>query len=145
MKNSNLVPKKILIIDDNEGILFALQKALELKGYEVHTFETFMGVNAVAKVAPDLLYLDVSLTGKDGREVARELKRNDKTKHIPIVILTAYLNASDLANEAGADDFLPKPFELAHLWKITEKYTSTSEKELTVEHKKRKKSATVLS
>jgi len=130
MKTPNMAPKKVLIIDDNEGILFAVKKALELKGYEAHTSETFVGVNAVAKAAPDLLYLDVSLVGKDGREVAKELKADDRTKHIPIVILTAYPNASELAKEAGADDFLPKPFELAHLWKMTEKYTSTSEKGL---------------
>jgi len=129
MKTPNMAPKKILIIDDNEGILFAVKKALELKGYEAHTSETFMGVIAVANVAPDLLYLDVSLVGKDGREVAQELKGNDKTKHIPIVMFTAYPNASELAKEAGADGFLSKPFELELLWKMTEKYTSTSEKD----------------
>jgi len=124
-----MAQKKIMIIDDNQGILFAVSKALELKGYEVHVFETFLGVSAVASLAPDLLYLDVSLVGKDGRQVAQELKGNNKTKHIPIVMLTAYPNARELANEAGAEDFLSKPFELAHLWKMTEKYTSMSEKD----------------
>jgi len=128
MKNPDMPPKKILVIDDNSGILFAVQKALEVKGYTVSTSETFAGVSMVENFAPDLIYLDVSLVGKDGREVAHELKGNDRTKHIPIVILTAYPNASELAKEAGADDFLPKPFELAHLWKMTEKYTSISEK-----------------
>jgi len=120
-----MVPKKIMIIDDNEGILFAVKNALVFKGYEVYTAETFEGVSAVVTVAPDLLYLDVSLVGKDGRLVARELKGNIQTKFIPIVMLTAYPNASELAKEAGAEDFLAKPFELEHLWNMTEKHTAT--------------------
>ncbi len=119
---------KVMVIDDNVGILFVMRKALELKGYEVHTYEAFIGVAAVEKGAPDLIYLDISLVGKDGREVAQELKGDGKTKHIPIVILTAYPNADELAREAGADDFLSKPFELADLWKMTTKHTAVSKK-----------------
>lgn len=114
-----------MIIDDNEGILFAVKSALIFKGYEVHTAETFEGVSAVVSVAPDLLYLDVSLVGNDGRLIAQELKGNFQTKYIPIVMLTAYPNASELAKEAGADDFLAKPFELENLWNMTEKHIGT--------------------
>lgn len=114
---------KVLVIDDNSGILFVMRKALELKGYEVHTSDTFTGIDAVEKIAPDLMYLDISLVGKDGRDVAQELKGHERTKHVPIVILTAYPNADELAKEAGADGFLPKPFELADLWEMTAKYT----------------------
>jgi two-component system response regulator VicR len=116
--------KKVLIIDDNKGILFAMQKALDLKDYDVHISETFVGVCGVEKVAPDLIYLDISLVGKGGREVAQELKGDERTKDIPIVILTAYPNADELAKEARADDYLSKPFELTDLWKMTAKYTS---------------------
>ena len=115
---------KVLVIDDNAGILFVMQKALGLKGYEVHISETFAGVAYIEKIAPDLIYLDISLVGKDGREVARELKSNRRTKHIPIIILTAYPNAGELAKEASADDFLPKPFELTDLWDMTAKYVA---------------------
>ncbi len=120
----NLKKKKVLVIDDNSGILFAMQKALGMKNYEVCVLDTFTSVNAIEKIAPDLMYLDISLVGKGGREVAQELKNNEATKHIPIIILTAYPNANELAKEAGADDFLPKPFELTDLWNITEKYTT---------------------
>ena len=122
------IREKVLVIDDNPGILFAMRKALAVKEYEVCVSDTFTGVDAVAKIAPDLIYLDISLVGKDGREVAQELKGDGRTKHIPIVILTAYPNAGELAREAGADDFLPKPFELAELWKMTAKYAVISEK-----------------
>ncbi|MFA7309746.1 MAG: response regulator [Candidatus Paceibacterota bacterium] len=113
---------KVLVIDDNAGILFGLKQALTLKGYDVHVSEAFDGVASVAKIAPDLIYLDISLVGQDGREVAQELKGDKRTKRIPIVILTAYPNSDQLAKEAGADDFLPKPFELSQLWAMTAKY-----------------------
>ncbi|MEI6494494.1 MAG: response regulator [bacterium] len=114
--------KKILVIDDNSGILFVMQEALKLKGYVVQVLESFTGVIVVEKSAPDLIYLDVSLVGQDGRKVAQELKKYQGTSNIPIVMLTAYPNAEELAKEAGADDYLSKPFDLKQLWKMTEKY-----------------------
>lgn len=116
--------KKVLVIDDNKGVLFAMQKALDLKDYDVHISETFVGVDGVEKVAPDLIYLDISLVGKDGREVSQALKGDERTKHIPIVILTAYPNADELAKEAKANDHLSKPFDLVDLWNMTAKHTS---------------------
>ena len=116
--------KKILIIDDNAGILFVMRQALEMKGYAVQVSKTFTGISTIAKDSPDLIYLDVSLLGKDGRDVSRELKRSESTKNIPIVILTAHVNAQELSNEAGANSFLSKPFELTQLWKKTAAYTS---------------------
>lgn len=123
MKISNKTKKIILVIDDNSGILFAMKQALELKDYDVHISETFAGIEAIKTVAPDLIFLDISLVGKDGREIARIIKADNRTKHIPIIVLTAYPNADELAKEAEADDFLPKPFDLTKLWEITEKYT----------------------
>lgn len=116
--------KKVLVIDDNSGILFAMQQALQLKDYEVYVSETFAGTDAVMKISPDLIYLDISLVGQDGRAVTKELKGDERTKSIPVIILTAYPNADELSKEAGADDYLPKPFELEHLWKMTAKYAS---------------------
>ena len=116
--------KKILVIDDNSGILFAMQQALQMKEYDVHIAESFMGVAAIEKCAPHLIYLDVSLLDHDGREVSRELKRSEGTKNIPIIMLTAHPNADGLAQEAGADGYLPKPFDLTDLWEKTAKYIS---------------------
>ena len=111
--------KKILIIDDNADILFVMQQALEMRGYTVITSEIFAGVASIEKSAPDLIYLDVSLLGKDGRDVSRELKKNAGTMNIPIVMLTAHSNPEELAQEAGANSFLMKPFDLTHLWEKT--------------------------
>lgn len=114
--------KRVLVIDDNEGILFVMQQALGMKAYDVRVSETFDGVASVEKSAPDLIYLDISLAASDGRAVAQELKHYKGTRDIPIVILTAYANAQELAKEAGADAYLHKPFELSQLWDMTAKY-----------------------
>lgn len=128
MSKVPLIRKKVLVIDDNPGILFAMQEALRLKDYDVHISETFAGVKKIEKSAPDLIYLDISLVGQDGREVTQKLKSDERTKNIPVIILTAYPNAEQLAKEAGADGHLPKPFELKHLWEMTAKYTSGGKK-----------------
>ncbi len=109
--------KNILVIDDNAGILFAVQQALEMRGYMVHTATMFSGVEAVEKDHPDLILLDIFLTGEDGRDIARKLKNHKGTSHIPIIILSAYPNPDELATEAGADDYLAKPFDLNALFK----------------------------
>ena len=119
---------KVLAIDDNAGILFCLRQALSLKKYEVRTWESFEGVEAVQSLSPDLIFLDISLAGKDGREIAQVLKGDLRTKHIPIVIVTAYPDADELAKTAGADGFLSKPFELTELWKTAQKYALHSDR-----------------
>jgi CheY-like chemotaxis protein len=116
--------KKVLIIDDNPGILFALQKALESDGYEVEASATFEGALGISKSAPDLIFLDIFLASQDGREVTRELKCHKGTKHIPIIILSAYPGIDKLAEEAGADGYLAKPFELMALFALAKKYTA---------------------
>lgn len=115
--------KKILVIDDNTSILFSMQKALEMKGHEVLTAQSFEGIQKIAEIAPDLIYLDVSLVEDDGREVSQKLKADKTTKNIPIIILTAYSGADHIAEEALADSFLAKPFELTELWSKTEEYS----------------------
>ena len=132
MNTTTQIKKKVLVIDDNSGILFIMQKALAMKEYDVHVSETFTGVEAIKRISPDLIYLDVSLVGQDGCEIAKTLKSTRRTKHIPIIILTAYPNAEQLTEEAGADDYLPKPFELEHLWEMTAQYTSGPKKGLIV-------------
>ncbi len=103
-----------------------MREALELKGYEVYTTETFDGVASIEKTAPDLIYLDVSLLGTDGRVASQKLKKYIGTKNIPIIMLTAHVNAPELAREAHANSYLSKPFELAQLWQMTAAYTSSS-------------------
>ncbi len=108
--------KKILVVDDDEGILDALTMVLEDAGYEVENAsrseEIYKKIN---KRMPDLILLDVLLSGEDGRDICKKLKQDNKTKHIPILMISARPSAKDERLLVGPDDFLAKPFETEEL------------------------------
>ena len=106
--------KKILIADDEEDIKMVLQMYLENCGYEVVT--AFDGLDAASKIRetkPDLVLMDIMMPVIDGVEVTRQIKSDDATKDIPVVMLTAAAQSAmvDKAMEAGASDYIAKPFE----------------------------------
>lgn len=105
---------RILVVDDIEANLRVIQAKLEAKYYSVILAQS--GESAIERAAremPDIILLDVMMPGMDGYEVCRRLKANTKTRHIPIVMLTALTDRDDRLRglEAGADDFLSKPVD----------------------------------
>jgi len=110
--------KKILVIDDEPDILEMVQVMLEDAGYLVIVVEKNITVETLAaSVLPDAIVLDMVLSGKDGRTFAKHWKSQEETRQIPILMLSAYPSAEQEAREAGADDFLAKPFEIDELLK----------------------------
>src|SRR6266498_5485492 len=107
---------KILVIDDDEGILEAFELVLTSVGYEVET-STQNGdyLNQKLKNVPDLIILDVLLSGTNGKDVCKKLKSQEHTRHIPIIMVSAHPDARKTALESGADDFIPKPFDMNEL------------------------------
>lgn len=106
---------RILVIEDDEAILAFLRRGLSYDGYEVETAEDGQKGLAIARGnMPDLVVLDWMLPGMDGLEVCRRLRAAGK---IPILMLTAKDSVSDrvLGLDAGADDYLVKPFNLDEL------------------------------
>jgi len=73
---------------------------------------------------PDILLLDMLLSGQNGREITKQLKSQDSTKYIPIILFSAYPSAEDDARRVGADDFIAKPFDIDVLLAKIEQYTS---------------------
>jgi len=108
------MPKKtILIVDDEEDILELMSFNLSKEGYKVLTAQDGeQCLNLAKENLPDLIVLDLMLPGMDGLEVARVLKRDPQTGHIPIVMLTAKSEEIDIVTglELGADDYVTKPF-----------------------------------
>lgn len=105
--------EKILVVEDEEDILELLTFNLEKEGYQVTGAGAGEeGLRAAGRVQPDLIILDLMLPGADGLEVCRRLKNDHKTAHIPIVMLTAKSEESDIVTglELGADDYVTKPF-----------------------------------
>ena len=105
--------KKILVVDDEPDILEFLQIIFEDAGFLVVTTDKGEYLEKLNHGAlPDLVLLDMLLSGKDGREIVRHLKSQEKTKHIPVIMFSAHPSARQTALAAGADDFLEKPFDI---------------------------------
>jgi|SRR5579859_2223535 len=108
--------KKILVIDDELDILEFLQELLEQEDYTVVTIDKAEYLEKLHDEGlPDLILLDVLLSGKDGREIVKHLKSQQETRHIPVIMFSAHPSAEGTARAAGADDFVAKPFELDEL------------------------------
>lgn len=116
--------KKILVADDDPAIVDSLKLLLELYDYEVTTTVNGETIYKMKKEYPNLLLLDIWMSGQDGREICKYLKNNPETKHIPIIMISASRDISQSAKEAGADDFIAKPFSMDELLEKVEKYTS---------------------
>lgn len=115
--------KKILVIDDDASILDAIALILEEEGYHVDTIvkseETY---NKVRDFNPDLILLDVLMSGNDGRHICKKLKTEDYSKNIPIIMISAHPTAEKSITECGADGFIAKPFRSTQLLKEVKKH-----------------------
>ena len=116
----------ILVVDDDEGIVEVIQIVLEGEGYAVRTATNRDGLQDLADDLPDLILLDVLLSGDDGRDICKALKSDPLTKDIPVIMLSAHSDASKVADAGGADDFLEKPFDVDKLIDIVAKHLASS-------------------
>ena len=110
--------KKILVIDDLPENVFILQDRLIQEGYEVLTaYDGHGGIEKAYSTLPDLILLDVMMPDISGFEVCKILVNDERTKHIPIILVTARAGAEDTKEglEAGAFDYIKKPFNRVEL------------------------------
>lgn len=115
--------KKILIFDDNEELLELCTIILEDMGCEIHTSTTTNNVEQqVTEYGPDLIFMDNWLPDVSGVDATKQLKANKDLRHIPVIYFSANNNVEELASEAGADDFLAKPFDISAMENIVRKY-----------------------
>jgi len=118
--------KKILVIEDDRDIRESIQYALEEDGYEVTTSEDSRILKQFDSLAPDMVLLDNWLTDwksdASGQQISRDLKSNDATKHIPVVIISAVSNIKEIAEAGLADGYLRKPFDLDELLALVKKH-----------------------
>ena len=109
---------KILLVEDNEMNRDMLSRRLERKGYTVAiAVDGQQGVDMATSESPALILMDMSLPVLDGWEATRRIKSDERTKHIPVIALTAHAMQGDeqKAKEAGCDDYDVKPVDLARL------------------------------
>ncbi len=130
-----MLPRTILIIDDNEDIRENTAEILSLGGYKTVTAENGKkGVEAALASKPDLIVCDIMMPELDGYGVLHLLRKNPETENIPLIFLTAKAERSDYRKgmEMGADDYVTKPFEEIELMNAIE----TRLKKADILHKK---------
>ena len=109
-----MTKKKILVVEEEESLLKLQSILLTIRGYTVEgTMDGQAALEAVKTMNPDLILLDIMLPKIDGFEVCRQIKANEATRHIPVVMLTAKKSMEDriMGKEAGADMYITKPYK----------------------------------
>ncbi|MEO6220045.1 MAG: response regulator, partial [Ginsengibacter sp.] len=114
-KNINMC--KVLIVDDDKDLLEVTAALLTRKGFVVEASVNWEnGFEKIKEFEPQVILLDVFLSGIDGLDICRQLKASPFTSHIPILIFSAYPRIAEaVIYEYGADDFIEKPFEVNDL------------------------------
>ena len=108
---------RILIVDDDKDLLDVVESLLIQKGFDVKTTTNWEdGADAINSFHPQIILLDVFLSGIDGLEICKKVKATPETAHIPIIIFSGYPRVAEtVIYEYGADDFITKPFEVNDL------------------------------
>lgn len=115
--------KKVFIFDDNEELLELCTIILEEIGCKIKTSKTSNNIEKqVSEFMPDIIFMDNWLPDISGIDATKQLKANKALQKIPVIYFSANNNISDLATEAGADDFLSKPFDISALENMIKKY-----------------------
>jgi two-component system cell cycle response regulator DivK len=121
--------KRILIVEDDPRSMVLWNDFLKAKGYE--TLQTSAGWDAIhlaRNERPDLILMDIRLPDISGLDATRLLKKDDQTKDIPIIAVTAFVSSGDEANalESGCDAYLGKPVKIGSLLRMVESFFSSS-------------------
>ena len=108
----------IYCIEDDRSIRELITYTLKISGFDAEGFENAKDFfDALEKAVPELILLDIMLEGKDGLQILKELKENDRFKDIPVIMATAKTSEFDkvIGLDSGADDYLAKPFGMMEM------------------------------
>lgn len=107
---------RVLIIDDDDDLLEILESSLAFFGFEIKTSSYTDDIHSLVTIhQPDLVIIDYIMGGVNGGEMCSELKRKEATKHIPVIILSAYDKVIKSLGTYGCDAFISKPFDMQEL------------------------------
>lgn len=107
---------RVLIIDDDEDLLEILESSLAFFGFEIKTSNYTDDIHSLVTIhQPDLVIIDYIMGGVNGGEMCSELKQKEATKHIPVIILSAYDKVIKSLGTYGCDAFVSKPFDMQEL------------------------------
>lgn len=116
---------KILIADDDDAIVDSITMMLEMMDYQVYSVTKGNDIPEALRQEPNLLLLDIWMSGIDGRDICRQIKSTPSTNSLPVLMISASRQIKQSALSCGADDFLAKPFEMSVLIEKIEALIST--------------------
>ncbi|MGH2647272.1 MAG: response regulator [Ginsengibacter sp.] len=117
--------KRILVADDDPGIVDVMKIVLEDEGFDVIITVNGRNIMKLCEQRPDLIFLDLWMSGVDGNVICKQIKESDDFKSIPVIIFSAHRNIKQITIDCGADGFLSKPFELSELLHVTNIHTNS--------------------
>ncbi|WP_294287385.1 response regulator [uncultured Chryseobacterium sp.] len=108
---------QILVLDDSPAIVDSIEMMMELEGLSVSKFykgsDMLNALNAQPK--PDVILMDMWLSGEDGRDICRTIRADENLRDIPVLIMSASRGLEQSALDAGANDFIAKPFDMGDM------------------------------
>jgi two-component system phosphate regulon response regulator PhoB len=113
--------KRIQIVEDDEDIRFIIEYILEDSGYVIESFPNATSFQSRTDKQTDLVILDVMLPDGNGIELCKQHKDDPITSNIPVLVMSAHARAKSILEEACADDFISKPFDLDNFLKKAKK------------------------
>lgn len=114
---------KILVVDDDTDILGLMEIMLHSNNYDVKAISRWQEIdNSIHNFKPDLILLDVSLGGADGREICKGIKMAKETQNLPVILFSANPEMGKFIEECSAQSFISKPFEIKYLLNTIQRF-----------------------
>jgi DNA-binding response OmpR family regulator len=107
---------KILVVDDDPDILSLVETILTMDNFSVQAILKWECIDdSINNFKPDLILLDISLSGADGRDICKKIKQSKETQHLPVILFSANTRMENDIENFHAQHFIAKPFELSYL------------------------------
>ncbi|KQT35716.1 response regulator receiver protein [Chryseobacterium sp. Leaf405] len=105
---------QVLVLDDNPAIVDSIEMMMELEGLSVSKFYKGSDMLDVlsTQTKPDVILMDMWLSGEDGRDICKHIRSDENLHDIPVIIMSASRGLGQSALDAGANDFVAKPFDM---------------------------------
>ena len=104
--------KNIIVVDDDEDILQIIRYMLEEQGHQVRAVSDIVSFNRLSDFEPDLILLDDWLADGYGHRLCEQLKQDERTRLIPVILISAKNDIAQIAHKSKADDYIAKPFDV---------------------------------
>ena len=110
--------KKILVIEDDSDTLEMLEYIITDLNFEIHSSTKIIPLEDIEQINPDIILIDYKLPNGNGSDACLEIKKNKSTEHIMVILMSTHNQLIQIAEDACADAYLEKPFDIDHLAKM---------------------------